>query len=386
MKIPITYNIRNLIVRRVTALMTAAGIALTVAVLLAVLALVSGLRSAFAATGNRLNVLVLRKGSTTELGSAMTREMFQDLLFKPGIAQINGRPLASLEMVTVVRLPVPDNPRGMSVTVRALLPAGITLRNVRLLGGRWFEAGRREVVVGKNIARRSPDAKLGGAIHFGRQSWQVVGIMDGGRSAINDEIFGDLNQISSDANRTERLSSVLVRAADAAAVPALIESFNNDQRLNAFAQTETDYYMRQTAAGDPLRTLGIFVSVIMAIGSGFAAMNTMYAAVSRRTREIGTLRVLGFSRGSILASFMMESVLLAAAGGILACLLILPLNNLSTAVGNSVSMSEVAVNFRVTPAILAAGLAYAALLGLLGGFLPARMAAKKEILTALREV
>jgi len=388
MRLPIAYNIRNLVVRRTTTLMTAAGIALTVAVLLASLALVNGLRSTFESTGDRLNLLVLRKGSTSELSSAMTRETFQDLLFKPGIARSprDGWPMASLEIVTTVRLPASDNPRGMNITVRGLLPAGIDLRKIRLHEGRWFESGRREVVVGRAIARSCPGAHAGGVVRFGKREWQVVGVMDGGRSAVNNEIFGDLNQVSSDFNRPQQLSSVLLRASDAATVPALIESLNDDRRLNSFAQTERDYYERQTAAGDPLRLLGLFVSVIMAFGSGFTAMNTMYAAVDRRTREIAILRVLGFSQGSIMLSFLLESLLLALVGGILACVLVLPLNGVSTAIGNSATMSDVAVDFRVGPGVLLVGIAYSALLGIAGGLLPARMAARREIVTALREV
>jgi putative ABC transport system permease protein len=375
MRLPLMYNIRSLSVRRITALMTASGIALTVAVLLASLALVSGLETTFESTGNRLNLLVLRKGSMSELSSAMTRETFQDLLFKPGIDRSprDGWPMASLEIVTTVRLPAEDSPRGMNVTVRGLLPVGIDLRDVRLQEGRWFESGRREVVVGRAIAHRSPGMHPGGFIRFGK------------RSAVNNEIFGDLNQVSSDFNRPQQLSSVLLRARDAATVPALMDSLSDDKRLNAFAQPERDYYARQAVAGDPIRLLGLFVSVIMAIGSGFTAMNTMYAAVDRRTREIGTLRVLGFSQGSILLGFLFESILLALAGGILACLLVLPLNGIGTAVGNMATMSDVAVNFRVGPGVLLIGILYSTLLGIAGGLLPARMAARKEILAALRE-
>ncbi len=388
MRLPISYNLRNLAVRRVTTLMTATGIALTVAVLLAALALVNGMQNTFEASGDPLNILVLRKGSTSELGSAMTRQMFQDLVYKQGIARTaaDDRPMASLEMVTVVRLPAVDNPRGVSVTVRGLLPAGIELRNVRLREGRWFQPGRREVVAGRSIASRCPDARVGRVVRFGRQEWQIVGVMDGASSATDSEIFGDLNQISAEFNRSGQLSSVLMRAADPVIMTALINSLNDDQRLNAVAQPEKDYYLGQTAAAGPLRTLGVFVSIIMAIGSGFAAMNTMYAAVSRRTREIGTLRVLGFGRGSILLSFLVESVLLSMAGGILACALVLPLNGVSTAVGNFVTLSDVMVNFRVSPSILVAGLIYAAVLGAAGGLLPARLAANKEILSALREI
>jgi putative ABC transport system permease protein len=211
-----------------------------------------------------------------------------------------------------------------------------------------------------------------------------VGVLDGGQSAINSEIWGDLNQISSDFNRQDNGSSVLVRAA-AGTVPALVRSLEEDRRLNVSATTERAYYDSQMAAGAPLQYLGILVSVIMAVGSSFAAMNTMYAAVARRATEIGTLRALGFSRASILLSFLLESLLLSLIGGILGCLLVLPLNNITTSVGSFVTFSEIAFNFRVGPSAMAAGVAFALIVGALGGFFPARAAARKEIVTALRE-
>jgi len=387
MAIPLSYNIRNLTVRKTTTLMTALGVALTVAVLLSVLALVAGLRSAFTATGDPRNVLVLRKAATSELVSGMTRPVYQDLKANPGIARTqSGDPMASLEMVTVINLKSPSNPSGMNVTLRAIGPVGIAMRDVKLSGGQWFRAGQREVVVGKSIANRYPGARLGGTLKFGKGSWAVVGVMDGGRSALNSEIWGDANQVSSDFNRENGFSSVLIRAVDSAAVPALLNSLNDDRRLNVTARSEREYYAAQMISAAPVQFLGIFVSIIMAVGSSFAAMNTMYAAVARRSKEIGTLRILGFSRGSILVSFFLESLFLSGLGGLLGIILVLPLNNIETGIGSFITFSEIAFNFRVTPAIMAVGVTFALFMGALGGLFPARMAAKKEILTALREV
>jgi len=386
MAIPIAYNLRNLVVRRTTTIMTALGIGLTVAVLLAVLALVNGLRTAFAESGNPLQILVMRKGSTAELSSAVTREVYQDLKSLPGIAKTSsGEPMASLEMVSVINLASVDSPQGMNVTLRGLLPVGVGMRDLKLQEGRWFRAGQREVVVGKSIAKRYPAAHLGGKLRFGKGDWDVVGIMDGGQSAVNSEIWGDLNQISSDFNRSDGLSSILVRATDAAAVPALINTLNDDRRLNVLAETETSYYDSQTSSALPIQFLGIFVSIIMAVGSSFAAMNTMYAAVARRGKEIGTLRVLGFSRGSIMFSFLIESLLLAVLGGIVGCVLAWPLNNVTTGIGSFVTFSEISFNFRVSPEIMLSGILFALVLGAIGGLFPAGAAARKEILAALRE-
>jgi putative ABC transport system permease protein len=388
MTIPFTYNLRNLVVRKTTTLMTAAGIGLTVSVLVSSLALVNGLRTAFANTGNALQILVLRKGGTSELGSAVSREGFAQLRSMNGIARSkSGEPMVSLEMVQVINLPSVDNSqgRGMNVTVRGLSPAGIDMRNVRLISGRWFEAGRREIVVGKSVAKRYPQAQIGRRLRFGRGDWEVVGVMDGGQSAVNSEMWGDLNQISSDYNRQDTLSSILVRVTDAAAVPALINGINDDRQVNLSAMPERQYYASQTSSGAPLEFLGIFIAAIMAIGSSFAAMNTMYAAVARRSSEIGTLRVLGFSRGSILLSFLIEAILLSIAGGVFGCLIALPLNSVTTGVGSFFTFSEIAFNFRVGLSTVAIGLLFAMLVGAAGGFFPARNAAKKEILGALRE-
>jgi putative ABC transport system permease protein len=386
MKIPLAYNLRNLVVRKTTTLMTAAGIALTVAVLVSSLALVEGLRATFANTGNPLQILVLRKGSNSELGSSVTRESFSLLRTMRGITRdSSNEPMVSLEMTQVINLPSVDDPKGMNVTLRGLLPTGVAMRNVHLAAGRWFQPGQREIVVGKSIAQRYPDAQFGHHLHFGRGDWRIVGIMDGGQSAVNSEIWGDLNQISFDYNREDNLSSILVRASDAAAVPSLIKAIGEDRQLNLSGISEPAYYARQTSSGAPLEFLGVLVAIIMAIGSSFAAMNTMYAAVSRRSQEIGTLRVLGFSRASILVSFLIEALLLSTAGGFLGCLITLPLNGVTTGVGNFFTFSEIAFHFRVGFSTMTVGVIFAAIVGVLGGFFPARSAAKKEILGALHE-
>jgi putative ABC transport system permease protein len=386
MAIPLSYNLRNLVVRKTTTIMTALGIALTVAVLLAVLAMVNGLRGTLSTSGDPLHVLVTRKGSDSEIVSNFLRAQFQDLKFKSGIATgPDGQPLASLEFVTVINLANVDNPNGTNVTVRGVPPAGIPMRRgLHIVTGRWFTTGRREVVVGGSVAKRFPDAQLGRKLKFARGEWEVVGVMDAARGVQDSEIWGDLNQISSDYQRVDVLSSALVTATDAVTAKALVEDINNDQRLGMHAQSEKEYYERQTAQGAPIEFIGVFVAIVMAVGSSFAAMNTMYAAVARRAREIGTLRVLGFSRGSILVSFFIESVFLAGLGGLLGCLLVLPLNGLTTAVGNA-NFAETAFDFQVTPKIMLTGIIFAAALGSVGGLFPARNASRKEILNALRE-
>jgi putative ABC transport system permease protein len=388
MAIPIAYNIRNLVVRKTTTIMTALGIALTVAVLLAILALVAGLRDAFQSTGNPLHVLVLRKGSDAELTSGVDRLAYQDMKFKAGVMRdAKGDPMVSPEGIVVINLASVDNPDGSNVTVRGLSPMGLEMREgIKLAQGRWFTSGKREVVVGKSIAARFPAARMGQKLAFGKGEWDVVGIMDAGKSAANSEIFTDLNQTGADFGRTEGFSSILMRATDPITVEALVNSLNNDQRLTVSARTETSYYEAQTKSGLLIEFLGFFISIIMAVGSGFAATNTMYAAVSRRSREIGTLRILGFSKGAILLSFLGESLLLSLLGGIIGCLLVLPLNGITTGISNFATFSEVAFNFRVSPQIMVVGVVFAIILGAIGGLFPATSAARKEILTALREI
>uniref|UniRef100_Q028B2 ABC3 transporter permease protein domain-containing protein n=1 Tax=Solibacter usitatus (strain Ellin6076) TaxID=234267 RepID=Q028B2_SOLUE len=387
MAIPVAYNLRNLVVRKTTTIMTALGIALTVAVLLAVLALVDGLRTTLASSGDPLQIIVMRKGSESEIVSNFTRTQFQDLKFKPGIVPgSDGQPLASLEVVSVINLSSSETGEGTNVTVRGLQPAGLEMRHgVKISSGRWYQQGRRELVVGKSVADRYPEAQIGRKIKFGRGDWDIVGVMDAGRGAQASELWGDLNQVSADLQRVEVLSSALVRATDAVTAKALVNDINNDQRLNMNALSEAAYYEAQTASAAPIEYIGIFVAIIMAVGSAFAAMNTMYAAVARRSREIGTLRVLGFSKGSILASFFFESVLLSALGGVLGCLLVLPLNGITTGIGNA-NFSETAFNFHVSPQIMLSGIVFAVILGAAGGLFPAGNAARKEILTALREI
>jgi putative ABC transport system permease protein len=384
MKIPITYNVRNLRVRRVSTLMTALGAALTVAVMVSVLALVQGLRTSFEVTGNPTHLLVLRKGATSELVSVISRENFQDILSHAGIARDSeGRPLASLEMVTVVNLELPGG-KDMNVNLRGLEPVGWKMRDqVHLYMGRMFEPGKRELVVGRSVAQKCPAARLGGHLRFGRGTWEVVGVMDGGRSTFNSDIFADLNQVSSDYQRHDFLSSALVQA-EPGGMNTLAHAIEDDRRLNVLVKPERQYYEEQMGNARPVQFMGTFVAIIMAVGSAFAAMNTMYAAVARRSAEIGTLRVLGFSRSSVLASFLLESVLISLIGGAIGCLLTLPLNNIETGIGSFTTWSQLSFNFHVTPQIMLAGVIFASVIGAIGGLLPARNAANKQIIAALK--
>jgi ABC-type lipoprotein release transport system permease subunit len=389
MGVPLTYNLRNLVERKGTTLMTAIGIGLTVAVLIISVAMTQGMKAVFAGSGNPLHVLVLRKGVDAELSSTLSEEVYQLVKTMPGIATLNGEPMASPEAQTVVNLPSVENPNGMNVTVRGLLPIGMKMREkAKLKQGRWNEPAKREVVVGEGIAARYPAARVGQKLKFGRGMWDVVGEFSDGESAANSEIWADLNQLRGDFERQGGSNSVLVRVESPAAVEEFRKAVAADQRLGADTFEERAYYQNLTksSSGILLQFIGFFVSIVMAVGAGFAATNTMYAAVARRAREIGTLRALGFSRLSILRSFVLESTCLALIGGLIGCLIALPLNNMSAGIGNWQTFSEMAFKFRVGPGAILSGMIFAALIGAIGGFLPAWAASRQTIVTAMRDL
>ncbi len=394
MAIPISYNIRNLILRKGLTIMTALGIALTVTTAIFLLALVTGLDRAFVSSGNPLDVLVLRKGSESELTGGFDATLFPILKTLPGIAKdSHGEPMASGEWNVVIVLPRKDGTGEVNVTVRGMMPDGLEMRElpgangkpgVKLTAGRWFQPGQREVVVSQSIRDRFSHANIGDSLAFGKGAWQVVGVFDAGGSAYESEIWGDVNQMASDFDRQGGFSSAYLRATDPIAADALKNRVADDQRLKLDGVLETDYYSKQTSSGAPIRIIGTVVAFIMAIGSIFAAMNTMYAAVAYRGREIATLRVIGFSRPAILTSFVLESLLLALLGAVAGILLMLPFNGMETGTNNPVTFAEVVFALRITWTVAGYALLFALVMGFVGGLAPAWHAARQNILNALR--
>jgi putative ABC transport system permease protein len=387
MAIPLKYNFRNLVVRRTTTFMTAFSITLTVTVFVVLMALAQGLQLSLSATGQPFNIIIMREGSQSETMSSVSRESLQVIRYLEGIAKnAQGEPWVSPEVLVLINLARRGQTQGSNVTIRGLGPDGRSLRpEFKMLEGRFFRSGLREVIVSKRIAERFQTCALGDRLKFAKGYWTVVGTFAAGGTAYDSEIWTDANDLAADFDR-EAYSTVMVRAADATAPARLKDQIANDRRLHLKAQTERDYYESQTRFAAPIKALGLFIAALMAVGASFAAMNTMYAAVARRTKEIGTLRVLGFSRGSILLSFIIESVFIAALGGALGCLLSLPVNGVTTGTTNFATFSEVAFNFRVTPSLLLNGMLFAVLMGLFGGFFPAWRAAHENIVTALRSV
>jgi len=387
MAIPISYNIRNLRLRKGLTVMTSLGIALTVTTAIFLMALLAGLDRAFVTSGDPLNVLVLRKGSQAELSGGFDASLYPTLKNLPGIAKdSHGEPMTSGEWVVVIVLPRKDGTGEVNVTVRGMMPDGLELRpRVKLAEGRWFTPGQREVVVSKSIQRRFSHANVGDTLQFGKGPWTVVGVFDAGGSAYESEIWGDVNQMASDFDRQGGFASAYLRATDPVAAEALKNRVSDDQRLKLEGMLETEYYAKQTRSGAPIKYIGWVVAIIMAIGSSFAAMNTMYAAVAYRSREIATLRVIGFSRPSILTSFVFESVLLSLLGAVVGIILMLPFNGMTTGTSNAVTFSEVVFSLRMTPQVVMVAIMFAIVMGLFGGMAPAWHAAKREILAALRD-
>src|SRR5436853_5488133 len=386
MRTPLSYNIRNLKLRKGLTIMTALGIALTVTTAIFIMALLAGLKRAFVTSGDAQNVLVLRKGSEAELSGGFDATNFPVLKNLPGIAKdSHGEPMASGEWEVVIVLPRKDGTGEVNVTVRGMMPDGLELRpKVKLVEGRWFTPGQREVVVSESIHKRFSHANVGDTLAFGKGPWQVVGVFDAGGSAYDSEIWGDVNQMATDFDRQGVYSSAYLRATDPVAADALKHRVSDDQRLKLDGMLEPEYYATQTKSGNVIQFIGWIVAVIMAIGSSFAAMNTMYAAVAYRSREIATLRVIGFSRPSILTSFVFESLVLSLLGAVVGIVLMLPFNGMSTGTSNAVTFSEVVFALRMTPTVILYAFIFALVMGFFGGLAPAWHAARQNILTALR--
>jgi len=387
MALPLKYNFRNVLVRWRATLATMLGIALLVAVYVLVQALAVGLQKSASNTGDPRNVMIVRKGSTAESSSQVSLAQLQTIRYWPQIAHDEqGVPILSADVITLISQPRIDGRGEANVSVRGLTPAGRQLRpQVKLISGRWFTPGQREVTVSGKMARRFAGFQVGDTFRTAGNTLTVVGEFDGGSSAFDSEVWMDADEARSLFDR-ENYSSLLVRVTDPAAVQAITARIENDKRLPLRSETEVKYYSDQTATALPIRILGNFLATAMSVGAVFAAMNTMYASVGARTREIGTLRVLGFRRRSVLAGFILEGALLAAIGGALGCLLALPLDGYSTGTMSFNSFSETVFEFRITPWLATKGMIFSIIVGVIGSLLPALRASRLPVIAALKSV
>jgi len=385
MALPIKYNIRNLTVRKGTTIATALTIGLTIGVYLLVMALARGIDLTLASSGEPLNLIVLRNGSTAELNSDVSPEQLNSLMYLDGIARDGDQPLAAPEQITLVYRARKGATQGSNVVIRGVGPMSSKLRSgFKLAAGRMFQTGLNEAVVSRRISERFQGMDIGDKFRVQTTDYTIVGSFDAGGKAFESELWVDVNTLRS-ATKRDTYTSVLLRVKDAAAQDALGKRISDDQRLQLKAVPERKFYEdQQGAASGVLKGLGVFVAFIMAVGAGFAGMNTMYATVARRTKEIGTLRVLGFSRRSILTAFVMESVAMATLGVVVGILVALPLNFVSTGTSNFTTFSEIAFNFRVTPDLMLYALIFGAAIGFFGSLLPSIRASRFKIVDALR--
>ena len=386
MAIPLKYNLRNLRVRWRSTLATVLGIGLVVMVFIFVRSLAHGMEATYISTGDPRNLIVLRKGATAESSSQISQDEARRIRYMTGIARDPaGNPIASAEIIVLILLNRITGEGNANVLVRGVGPMAMPLRpHLRLIEGRMFQPGLHECIVSRRISERFAHCRVGESFQTGTTTWHVVGIFDAQQTAYESEIWVDADEARS-AFKRSFYGSVLLRPVEEAAAESLKQRMLTDRLLSVKVMTESAYYEEQTQSAGFLRFLASFLAVIMSIGAAFAAMNTMYAAVGARTREIGTLRVLGFRRWQIYVSFLFESVVLALLGGAFGSIVSLFFNLISTGT-LSASFAEVAFQFRVTPTMIADGMGFAVAMGVLGGLLPARLAARKPVLDALRSV
>ena len=387
MALPLSYNVRNLRVRWQVTLLAVMGIALVVAALAVLMAMSEGFATALRSTGRTDNAIVVQRGSGSELTSGVPIDQRNLIIVDERVARgQDGQPLMSPEWVVVLNLPKKDG-QPTNVTLRAVTQKAFEVRGgIEIVGGRTFTPGLDEVIVGRKLVDRLEDVDLGKKVKYQRKEFNVVGVFASQGGAFESEIWGDFDVLGQEFQRGAGSNSLVVRVKDPSQIPALDRWIRAQPQMQLQAVEERKYYEDQAGPlARALRALAMFVAFVMGIGAVFGAMNTMYAIVAQRTREVGTLRALGFKRRAILLAFVIESVFLALVGGAIGCLLAMPMNGFSTGTGQTQSFSEIAFAFRITPQIVMSGMALAALLGLIGGLLPALRASRLPITTALRE-
>jgi len=386
MKVPVSYSFRNLWTRRLTTILTAAGMALVVFVFAAILMLAEGLQKTLVETGSWDNVVLIRKGSQSEVQSGIERLQASILETQPEVAVgEGGRRVFAKEVVVLISLPKRDTDKPSNVTIRGIGGQSLAMRpQVRLTEGRLPRPGSAEILAGQSVARRFAGAGIGETLRFGMRDWTVVGVFDAGSTGFSSEIWGDADQLMQTFRR-QAYSSVIFKLSDPSAFDAFKARVESDPRLTVEAKRETRFYADQSEVmAKFLRILGTSLTIIFSLGAVIGAMITMYAAVANRTAEIGTLRALGFQRRSILGAFLVESLLLGLIGGAagLFCASFLQLITISTL--NFQTFSELAFSFTLSAEIVWQALLFSVVMGFVGGVLPALRASRMKIVDALR--
>ena len=387
MALPLRYSFRNVLIRWRSTFATVLGIALVVFVFVLLQSLAAGIEKSSGNTGDSRNIMIVRKGSTAESASLISRENLREIQYFEEIARNErNEPVISTDVLVLANLPRVNNSGEANVLLRGISARGAELRpQVKLIAGRWFTPGKREIVVSSRMAKRFANFGLGQSFKAGTASLTVVGWLDGGGSAFDSECWMDADECRSLFER-DLYSSFLVRPVDEAAGAKLLERIEADRRFKLKAEKEVAYYQKQTMTAAPIKWLGGFLAIMMSVGAVFAAMNTMYASIGARTREIGTLRVLGFRRRSVVAALLIEGALLALIGGVVGCAIASLWNGYTTATMGFETFSEIVFEFTVTPRLMGEGLIFAVIVGLMGSLLPSVRASRLPVIDALKSV
>jgi putative ABC transport system permease protein len=387
MAIPVVYNLRSVRQRWNSSIVAVLGIAGTVGVFVAMLSLAHGFKATLVASGTTDNALILRAGANAEMNGAVTLDEVRILQDAPGIARGANGPLVSAEAVMIAPFPLISTGTDANVQVRGVSPTALEVRKtLKIVDGRFLQPGLTELVVGKNVSGTYAGLNMGSEVRFGGATWHVVGVFDAGGSAFDSEVWADAHVLNQVYKRPDNIfQSVTVHLTSPAAIQRFKDAVTADPRMNVDVDREVNYYSKQSQTMTTIiTTLGGIVAIIMGIGAVFGALNTMYSAVSERSREIATLRALGFGAGSVVFSFTLEALLISFVGGVVGCLAVLPLNGLTTGAMNWQTFSHLAFAFRITPPLLLQGIIFALVMGLIGGLPPAIRAARRPVAPALR--
>jgi putative ABC transport system permease protein len=386
--IPLKYNVRNLRVRWKTTLMTVLGTALVVWSSCILFGLVEGLEHSLTISGDPLDLIVMRKGSSTETTGGFETVKADEILTLPGIARDQqGHPLAAKELLNV---PIAERRNGTktNIIIRGVQSASRKLRpDFKIVDGADFVPGTQQCIISKKMSTRFKEAQVGGTLNFGdKEIYHVVGTFTAGGSAAESEVWADLKEVESNTGREGSVSCVQLRAASSADFDKLQRTINDDVRFKLAAIPEPLYFETQSRSSIFLKGAGTVIAVLLTFGAMFAAANTMFAAVSARTREIGTMRALGFSQLDILICFMGESLILCGLGGALGLLATIPLSALTYETSDFNSFASMTVAFRFGPLVMSVALLMTLAMGFFGGMIPALRAVRLDVISALREL
>ncbi|MEO8268478.1 MAG: FtsX-like permease family protein [Aureliella sp.] len=385
--IPLKYNLRSLRVRWATTLLTCIAIGVVVFASVLTFGMISGIEHALSASGDAADLIIMRQGSSDEMSSNISPNSARELANLPGIATgPNGEPLASPEFVTILIKPRRNNGGTANVIVRGLEKVGRQLRpDFKIIEGRDLTPGLNELITSRNIAKRFENFAVGEQIDINNVNFTVVGLFEAGGSSAESEVWADLRDLTAAQRYDGAVSVVNLRTTDAGAREEISRRVRDDEQFQLKALSEVDYFESQKSSSVAIRVVAYIIAFFLTFGAMFAAANTMYAAVSSRSREIGTLRAIGFPRRAVLTSFMLESLVLCLLGGVLGCLATIPLNGISGGTQNFVTFSEITFSFRFGPLVLMQGMLLALAMGLIGGLFPALRAIRLQVIDALRQ-